>query len=142
MEARSGVHSVHMATLHGISIQERPYMLNSADPYMKVQTKTPNNACRADLGRYPLAIPIQKRALKFWIHLKSSPKNRLHFEAQETQELNPDKSPLCQLGLKLTNTHLAQSSTASQTPIRVHKIINQAKEDYLEHWTNQKLKPK
>ena len=71
------------------------------------------------------------------MHLKSSPKNTLHFEAQETQELNPDKSPLCQLVLKLTNTHQAQSSTASQTPIRVNKIINQAKEDYLENRTNQ-----
>ena len=71
------------------------------------------------------------------MHLKSSPKNTLHFEAQETQELNPDKSPLRQLVLRLTNTHQAQSSTASQTPIRVNKIINQAKEDYLENWTNQ-----
>ena len=68
---------------------------------------------------------------------KSSPKNTLHFEAQETQELNPDKSPLCQLVLKLTDTHQAQSSTASKTPIRVNKIINEAKEDYLKHWTNQ-----
>ena len=68
------------------------------------------------------------------MHLKSSPKNTLHFEAQETQELNPDKSPLCQLVLKLTNTHQAQSSTASQL---VNKIINQVKEDHLEHWTNQ-----
>ena len=71
------------------------------------------------------------------MHLKSSPKNALPFEAQETQELRPDKSPLCQLVLKLTNKLQAQSSTASQTPIRVNKIINQAKEDYLEHWTNQ-----
>ena len=71
------------------------------------------------------------------MHLKYSPKNTLHFQAQETQELNPDKSPLCQLVLKLTDTHQAQSSTASKTPIRVNKIINEAKEDYLKHWTNQ-----
>ena len=31
-----------------------------------------NNACRAELGQYPLIIKIQKRAIKFWMHLKSS----------------------------------------------------------------------
>lgn len=110
---------------------------------LKVQIKTPNNACRAELGRYPLAIPIQKRALKFWMHLKSSPKNTLQFEALNTQELNPTKSPLCQLVLKLTNpltttnTHQAQTSTASEPRICVKTAIKQEKENYLEHWKNQ-----
>ena len=34
-----------------------------------VQRKTPNNACRAELGRYPLIIKIQKKAVKFYNHL-------------------------------------------------------------------------
>src|SRR4029434_8481550 len=33
---------------------------------LRVQRKTPNNACRAELGQYPLIIDIQKRAVKFW----------------------------------------------------------------------------
>jgi len=36
---------------------------------LKVQRKTPNNGCRAELGQYPLLLNIQKRAIKFWKHL-------------------------------------------------------------------------
>ena len=32
---------------------------------LRTQRKTPNNACRAELGRYPLIIKIQKIAIKF-----------------------------------------------------------------------------
>ncbi len=77
------------------------------------------------------------------MHLNNSPNNTLQFETLKTREMNPEKSPLCQLVLKLTNpepdpdTHQAQYSPASQTPIRVNKIMNQAKDNYLEHWTNQ-----
>ncbi len=38
---------------------------------LNVQRKTPNNACRAELGRFPLLLNIQKRALTFWAHLKT-----------------------------------------------------------------------
>ena len=34
-----------------------------------VQRNTPNNACRAESGRYLLIIKIKKRAVKFYIHL-------------------------------------------------------------------------
>ena len=37
---------------------------------LRVQRKTPNNACRAELGQYPLIITIQKRALTFGQYLK------------------------------------------------------------------------
>ena len=106
---------------------------------LHVHRKTPTNACRAELGRYPLIINIQKRALKFFNHLKSSPPDTLHSKAIQTQELSPEKSPLCQLVLRLTGpsqTHSDQAHTspASQTPIRVNPIIRQCKETYLEHW--------
>ncbi len=41
---------------------------------LRVQRKTPNNACRAELGLYPLIITIQKRAIKFHAHLKNCDK--------------------------------------------------------------------
>ena len=107
---------------------------------LKLQRKTPNNACRAELGRFPLIINMQKRSLKFWMHLKSSPTESLHFKALQTQELNPEKSPLSQLVLRLTNqtnptnTNQSQTSTASHTHIRTNQIIKQSKNTYLEHW--------
>jgi len=107
---------------------------------LKLQRKTPNNACRAELGRFPLIINMQKRSLKFWMHLKSSPTESLHFKALQTQELNPEKSLLSQLVLRLTNptnrtnTHQSQTSTAPHTHIRINQITKQSKNTYLEHW--------
>ncbi len=81
-----------------------------------------------------------KRSLKFWMHLKSSPTESLHFKALQTQELNPEKSPLSQLVLRLTNltnstnTNQSQTSTASHLNIKINQIIKQYKNTYLEHW--------
>lgn len=107
---------------------------------LKIQKKTPTNACRAELGRYPLAINIQKRALKFWMHLQTSPTDTLHSEAAKSQALNPEKSHLCQLVLRLTDPHLthtdiSQTSTASK--LNVNKIIQNSKDKYLDHWQNE-----
>ena len=70
---------------------------------LKIQRKTPNNACRAELGHYPLMINIQKRALKFWMHQRGSPQDTLQFKAMKAQKLSHEKSPLGQLVMKLTN---------------------------------------
>ncbi len=92
---------------------------------LKLQRKTPNNACRAELGRFPLIINMQKRSLKFWMHLKSSPTESLHFKALQTQELNPEKSPLSQLVLKKTKT---------QSKLQFYRTLksNYELEDYLQ----------
>ncbi len=74
------------------------------------------------------------------MHLKSSPTESLHFKALQTQELNPEKSPLSQLVLRLTNltnstnTNQSQTSTASHLNIKINQIIKQSKNTYLEHW--------
>ena len=47
-------------------------MKNYAKNILGVQRKTQNNACRAELGRYQVMIKIQKRAGKFYNHLKGS----------------------------------------------------------------------
>ncbi len=38
-----------------------------------------HNACRAELGKYPLITKIQKRAIKFWKHLKLSDPRSYHY---------------------------------------------------------------
>ncbi len=107
---------------------------------LKLQRKTSNNACRVELGRFPLIINMHKRSLKFWMHLKSSPTESLHLKSLQTQELNPEKSPLSQLVLRLTNrtnstnTNQSQTSTASHLNIKINQIIKQSKNTYLENW--------
>ncbi len=107
---------------------------------LRVQRKTPNNGCRAELGQYPLLLNIQKRAIKFWKHLKRSDPNTYHYKALKHQELSVSKSPLCQLVLRLTDlthTELSQSQdTHTLTHIRPTHIINTEKHKYITHWTN------
>ena len=76
------------------------------------------------------------------MHLKPSPRTSLQFQALRSQELNPEKSPLCQLVQRLTtsptpNNPNSLTSPASQTPIRVNQIIQQRWNTYLEPWRTQ-----
>ncbi|KAI4904413.1 hypothetical protein NFI96_007497 [Prochilodus magdalenae] len=104
---------------------------------LRVQRHTPNNACRAELGRFPLALQIQKRALKFWIHLTQSSPDALHFKALQVQKLNPEKSPLCQLVSELTcqlPSDRLGAQTRSAKHIQIRRVITQTQKSYLEHW--------
>ena len=109
---------------------------------LRVQRKTVNNACRAELGQYPLLIKIQKRAIKFWKHLKNSDPHSYHYKALQCQELSPQKSPLTQLVLRLSsltpnNTIQPQDSCIPLEPIRINQIMKQQKLNYTNYWNIQ-----
>ena len=75
---------------------------------LHVQRGIPNNACRAELGRYPLIIKIQKRAIKFYNHLTGSDSHTFHNKAITYREMNLEKRSLSKLVLGLcsqTQTH-------------------------------------
>lgn len=78
---------------------------------------------------------IKKRGLKFWIHLKSSPEDTLHFKALKTQELSAQKSHLCAMVSELTNK--AFKITAPENPARIKEIMSKEKETYMQHWKEQ-----
>ena len=106
---------------------------------LRVQRKTPNNACRAELGQYPLIIDIQKRAVKFWQHLKMSDPHSLHYQALKCQELNIGRSPLTQLVLRLSDLAPnliteAQDNDSVARKIRPNQITNTEKENYITYW--------
>ena len=106
---------------------------------LRVQRKTPNTACRAELGQYPLIINIQKRALKFWQHIKMSNPNSLHHIALQCQEQNIARSPLSQLVLRLSDLTLshiteAQDNVTVARTIRPNQITNNEKENYITYW--------
>src|SRR4029434_2394645 len=67
----------------------------------RCRKKAPNSACRAELGQYPLRLNIQKQALNFWSHIKTSDPRSFSYKALCCQELNPQRSPLCLLVLRL-----------------------------------------
>ena len=98
---------------------------------LRVQRKTPNNACRAELGRYPLIIKIKKRAFKFYNHLKESDPDAFHNKALIRRE-TLERCPLSQLVLDLRTQ--TQAETPDKKPTGLNKIIKQQKESYLPHW--------
>ena len=99
---------------------------------LRVHRHTANNACRAELGQYPLIIKIQKRAIKFHKHLQSSDPDSYQYKALQCQELNKDRSPLCQLVLKLC-PHTPDLQDRHQT-IWPNQIISKQKENYIKYW--------
>ena len=105
---------------------------------LHVQRKTTNNACRAELGKYPLIIKIQKRAINFWTHLKLSDPLSYHYQAMQYQEVT-NRNPLTQLILRLKSqtcpTNTAQEQNTS--PIRPNQITKQLKENYISYWQTQ-----
>jgi hypothetical protein len=84
--------------------------------------KHQNNAYKRELGRYLLIIKIQKRAVKFYKHLKESGPQTVHNKAITYREMNLEKSPLSKLVLELfTNTnrpHRGPGQKHKQTPQR------------------------
>ena len=85
------------------------------------QSRNPQNTSLQTEGE-------RERTLKFWLGLKSSPDDMLQFKLQQSQELNPEKSPHSQLVLKLTNPIEPTHTTAlSPALLNSHKM-------YFEHW--------
>ena len=106
---------------------------------LQVHRKTTNKACRAELGQLPLFIKIQKRAIKYWLHLKNSDPHSYQQKALQHQELSKEKSPLTQLVLMLRSPPdpvLPQDQSGNQ-PIRVNHIITQQKLNYITNWNTQ-----
>ena len=103
-------------------------MIVSSSPIMlllfctHICSKTPTNECKAEWGRYPLIINIQKRALKCFNHLESS-----HIDTLQTQRAEPRKESSPMLVLRITAPPppppsdtlwpVSHTNTAFQTPL-------------------------
>ena len=98
---------------------------------LRTQRKTTNNACRAELGRYPLIIKVKKRALKFYNHLKESNPDTLHNIALKHSD-NLQGCPLSQLAQGLCAQ--TQAQPPDRKPIGPNQIIRKEKESYLTYW--------
>ena len=102
---------------------------------LKVHRNTPNNGCRAELSQFPLLIRIQKRAIKFYKHLKASEPNSYHYKALHLQEEQIERSPLSQLVLRLTSSNSTRPQDHPHT-IWNNQIIAKEKENYINYWTS------
>ena len=101
---------------------------------LKVHRNIPNDGCRAELGKFPLIIRIQKRAIKFYQHLKASKPSSYHYKALQCQEESKEGSPLSQLVHRLSS-----NSTGHQDrphTIQPNQIIAKEKDNYINYWTS------
>ena len=100
-----------------------------------MQRKTSNNAHRAELGRYRLIIKIQKRAVKFYNHLKGCDSQTFHNKAITYREMNLEKSPLSKLVLGLcSQTQTDPTEPQDSNTIRPIQIMRKQKDNYLTQW--------
>ena len=135
MVVRSGVYSPTKNSQNGTNTKLRLCMQISAKNILSVQCKTPNNACRAELGQYPLIIKIQKRAIKFYNHLKGSDSQTFHNKAITYREINLEKSPLSKLVLGLcSQTQTDPTQPQGSNTIRLNQIMRKQKDNDLTHW--------
>jgi hypothetical protein len=113
-------------------------MQNSAKNILSVKRKTPNNACRAELDRYPLIIKIQNRAIKLYNHLKGSNSQIFHNNKAITyRKMNLEKSPLSKLVLGLcSQTQTDPTVPQDSNTIRHNQIMRKLKDNYLTHGKN------
>ena len=103
---------------------------------LRVQRRTSSSACRAELGQYPLMLNIQKQALNFWNHVKTSDPLSFSYKALHCQESNPQRSPLCLLALRLSEPSTTQIITPRPPQnIRPNQIMIKEKEKYIDYWT-------
>ncbi len=106
------------------------------------QRNTPNKACRAELGQYPLLMHIEEQAIKFWKHLKMSDPSSSHFKTLKNHEVNPEQSSLIQMVLKLQKqTNTANNIQHQDTETSIHQIIKAQKENDLTYWNGTTEKP-
>lgn len=93
---------------------------------------------QAELGQNALLLKIEKGAVKFWQHLKTSDPTFYHFKALKSQELNAEKGPLTQLIHRLqqeTNkSNHTQKTDIPAVRMNTTQIINMQIEKYLRHW--------
>ncbi|XP_069819744.1 zinc finger protein 665-like [Dendropsophus ebraccatus] len=67
------VYTLHHRTMEWDSSPTEIFHLEFCKHLLQVHRSTSNCACRAELGRFPLHLTIQKRALSFWGHLHGLP---------------------------------------------------------------------
>ena len=105
----------------------------SSNNILCVHRKTPNIACRTELGRYPLIIKIQKRDIKFYNHLKGSDSQTFHNKAITYREMNLEKSPQCKLVPGLCSQTDPTEPQDSNT-MKPNQIMRELNYNYLTHW--------
>ena len=78
-------------------------------------------------------IKIQKRAVKFYNHVKGSNSQTFHNKTITYREINLEKSPLSMLVLGLCS-QTAPTEPQDRTTFRPNQIMSKQKENYLPHW--------
>lgn len=94
-----------------------------------IHRNTSNMACRAELGRFPLLLHIEKRAAKFWTHLAHTAPQNYCSSAFLYKTQHPESNPLEYLAQK----HQLNSTTQS-TLAKFKQIEKTMQDEYYHYW--------
>ncbi len=104
---------------------------------LHVHRHTTNNACRAELGKYPLITKIQKGQLNSGNIWSSVIPNHTIYKALQYQEMSKESKPFLQLIQSFSPDASLTSTDALNHNIRTNQITAQIKQSYITHWQTQ-----
>ena len=103
--------------------------------YLGVNSKCSNDACRADLGRMPLKLTIDRQIIKFYNHLKSMSSNTIAKQALEISKSISTSNRNCFYSYYRSLIQKYNENIDSCAKSGLNKI-HQKMKDYYDSWEN------
>ena len=104
--------------------------------YLGVNSKCSNDACRANLGRMPLKLTIDRQIIKFYNHLNSMSSNTIAKQALEISQSISTSNRNCFYSY---NRNLIQKNNENRDTCAksgLNKIYQKMKNNYYDFWQN------
>ena len=104
--------------------------------YLGVNSKCSNDACRADLGRMPLKLTIDRQIIKFYKHLNSMSSNTIAKQALEISKSISTSNRNCFYSYyrNLIQKYNENRDTCAKSGL--NKTYQKMKDDYYDFWKN------
>ena len=105
--------------------------------YLGVNKKATNDACRAELGRFPLKLNIDQKLLNYILHLKAQPETTIVHQALRISKQLYSKRQNC-FYTNVTNLLKQQNMTIDdlRTKNEVNLYVTKSRKAYIELWKN------
>ena len=109
--------------------------------YLGVNSKASNSACRAELGRFPMKIFIDKLILRYWNHLLDLPVSTIAKQAFLVSKSLYEKRKTCYPSnlhniLEFYNINVKNDLTTQFSNLQLAKYHCSMKSEYLKFWEN------
>ena len=104
--------------------------------YIGVNSKCSNDACRADLGRMPLKLTLDRQIIKFYNHLNSMSSNTIAKQALEISKSISTSNRNCFYSYYRNPIQKYNENRDTCAKSGLNKIYQKMKDNYYDFWKN------